>query len=230
MYTERTIRWHSEHTLPHVAFTTFFGDLLPESFRQKISIQDITSFQPTQVMSDVIIREYISLLKVQCDAHIHFPGDGVFDMNYFKQIFSGSTERQQDECRKYFSSRCDTIAFIVNTGYHWVAFKVDIAKHYIAYVCSLQNPMETEARLILKVLSFIHSKAHTFKCFKVPAPHQQNSVDCGPLACMFLLFLTQTDITEASKLEYLSFSTATEMRIRMFADIRQGKPTLLIQK
>jgi hypothetical protein len=207
-----------------------FGDMLPNPFRQTMSIQDITSFQPTQVMSDVIIREYIGLLKVQFDAHIHFPGDGVFDMNYFKQFFSGSAKRQQDECRKYFSSRCSTIAFIVNTGYHWVAFKVDIAKHYIAYVCSLQNPMETEARLILKVLSFIHSKAHTFKCFKVPAPHQQNAVDCGPLACMFLLFLTQTDITEASKLEYVSISTAAEMRMRMFADIRQGSATLLTNK
>jgi hypothetical protein len=203
-----------------------FGDMLPNPFRQTMSIQDITSFQPTQVMSDVIIREYIGLLKVQFDAHIHFPGDGVFDMNYFKQFFSGSTK--EEECRKYFSSRCSTIAFIVNTGYHWVAFKVDYAKHYIAYVCSLQNPMETEARLILKVLSFIHSKAHTFKCFKVPAPHQENAVDCGPLACMFLLFLTQTDITEASTLEYFSISTATEMRMRMFADIRQGSATLLI--
>jgi hypothetical protein len=45
---------------------------------------------------------------------------------------------------------------------------------------------------------------------------------------MFLLFLTQTDITEASTLEYFSISTATEMRMRMFADIRQGSATLLI--
>ena len=57
---------------------------------------------------------------------------------------------------------------------------------------------------------------------------QRNAVDCGPLACMFLLFLTQNDITQVSKLEYSSIPTAAEMRMRMFADVRQGKVTLLI--
>jgi Ulp1 family protease len=106
---------------------------------------------------------------------------------------------------------------------------VDIKKQYIAYVCSLQNPMETEARLILKAFSFMHANANTFRCFKVPAPHQQNAVDCGPLACMFLLFLTQNDITPVTKLEYSSIPTAAEMRMRMFADIRQGSVTLLAE-
>jgi len=202
---------------------------LPQPFRKHaLSIQDITACQSTQVMSGVVIKAYIDLLKVQFTAHIHFPADGVFDMNLFKDLLSGSEQLQTDNCRKYLSSRCGIIAFLVNTGYHWVAFKVDIKKQYIAYVCSLQNPMETEARLILKAFSFMHANANTFRCFKVPAPHQQNAVDCGPLACMFLLFLTQNDITQATKLEYSSIPTAAEMRMRMFADVRQGKVTLLI--
>jgi len=45
---------------------------------------------------------------------------------------------------------------------------------------------------------------------------------------MFLLFLSQNDITQATKLEYSSIPTAAEMRMRMFADVRQGKVTLLI--
>jgi len=207
-----------------------FGDILPQPFRKHaLSIQDITACQSTQVMSGVVIKAYIDLLKVQFTAQIHFPADGVFDMNFLKDLLSGSEQLQADNCRKYLSSRCGIIAFIVNTGYHWVAFKVDIKKQYIAYVCSLQNPMETEARLILKAFSFMHANANTFRCFKVPAPHQQNAVDCGPLACMFLLFLTQNDITPVTKLEYSSIPTAAEMRMRMFADIRQGSVTLLAE-
>ena len=207
-----------------------FGDMLPQHFtKHALTIQDITSLQTTQVISDVVISAYVGLLKVQFAAHIHFPAGGAFfDMTFFENHLRDSKGAQQDNCRKYLTSRCGVIAFIVNTGYHWVAFKVDINKQYIAYVCSLQNSMEKEARLILNVLSCMHANAPSFRCFKVPAPHQQNAVDCGPLACMFLLFLTQNDITQATKLEYSSIPTAAEMRMRMFADVRQGKVTLLI--
>jgi hypothetical protein len=207
-----------------------FGDMLPQHFtKHALTIQDITSLQTTQVISDVVISAYVGLLKVQFAAHIHFPAGGAFfDMTFFENHLRDSKGAQQDNCRKYLTSRCGVIAFIVNTGYHWVAFKVDINKQYIAYVCSLQNSMEKEARLILNVLSCMHANAPSFRCFKVPAPHQRNAVDCGPLACMFLLFLTQNDITQATKLEYSSIPTAAEMRMRMFADVRQGKVTLLI--
>jgi len=203
--------------------------LFQPPFSDDISIQELSCLQPTQVMSNAVIDEYVRLLRHELGAHVYFPQGGMIDVKYLQNFFSVFTEQQQQaECMKHFISSHGIMAFIVNTGYHWVAFKVDFAKQYIAYVCSLQNPMEREACLILKILRVFHKEACTFKCFKVPAPHQQNAVDCGPLSCMFLLFVSQNDITESTKLEYSTMPTAAAMRLRIFADIRQGRATLLV--
>ena len=113
---------------------------------------------------------------------------------------------------------------------NWHAFKIDVDKRYIATMDSMQNPLNHEAEIILNLISSIYPAAKQYDHFSVNVPPQQNAVDCGPLSCMFMLFLAQNDIDATSTLDYDTFRTAADMRLRIFADIAKGKLTPLDQK
>jgi len=110
----------------------------------------------------------------------------------------------------------------MNPGMNWHAFKIDVD---IATMDSLNK----EAKSILDLISTIYPAAKQYEHFSVNLPPQQNAVDCGPLSCMFMLFLAKNDIDATSTLDYDTFRTAADMRLRIFADIAKGKLTPVVQ-
>jgi Ulp1 family protease len=120
-----------------------------------------------------------------------------------------------------------TFIFAMNPGMHWIAFKIDFHKKYIATMCSMQNTLDTEARKLKACISTFVPDARSFRHISVTVPHQKNPYDCGPLCCMFMLFLAQHDISAETRLEYDTLPTAAEMRLRIFADIAEKKLTIL---
>jgi Ulp1 family protease len=138
------------------------------------------------------------------------------------------------QCTKYIFQKQatdrGTFIFALNPGLHWIAFKIDFSKKYIASMCSLQDPQIDMAQAIKSWISSLCADARNFEHYSVAVPNQRNAVDCGPLCCMFLLFLSQNDISRSTKLEYDTISTASAMRLRIFADIAQKKITPLVTK
>jgi Ulp1 family protease len=199
---------------------------LPHPFNQdNMSIQLLTCFQTGQILDSVVIDEYVSLLATHF-SDVHFPRIYNFDN---KKYHSWTTKEREQYFNSHFKSRLSKSVFAINTGFHWVAVKVDTVQHYIATVCSMQNSLPNELHSILEMFSIGHD-TNAFQHFPVTVPHQRNAVDCGPLCCMFLLFLSQDDVSSRSELSYETHFTANQMRMRMFADIRQGHITSLLQK
>jgi Ulp1 family protease len=116
----------------------------------------------------------------------------------------------------------------MNPGLHWIAFKVDFHKQYIATMCSLKNTLNTEAKKLKDCISSIVPAARSFQHISVTVPFQKNHVDCGPLCCMFMLFLAQNDISADTCLEYDTLPAAAAMRLRIFSDIAAKKLTILV--
>jgi hypothetical protein len=210
--------------------TTEMEDLLgvrslPHPFNNEtISIQELTCFQTGQLMSSTVINEYTSLLAGHF-SDTEFPWLLNFDP---KKSEAWTTSDRRAFYTKHFKSRRTKFVFAINTGFHWVALKIDTAKRYIATMCAMQNSWANEASYILNLFS-IGLSTTSFQHFSVHVPHQRNAVDCGPLCCLFMLFLSQNDVSSSTELSYESHFTANQMRMRMFGDIRKGVITPLAQ-
>ena len=88
--------------------------------------------------------------------------------------------------------------------------------------------MDELAQSVLKMISERHKAASTFEHIILKVPHQKNALDCGPLSCLFMLFLAHNDITRNTTLHYDSEFTAVAMRLRIAADIGNKKLTPLV--
>ena len=165
--------------------------------------------------------------------HIFFPHNMTCCYRGVRLSETKSKTDNQELCGEYLFRRKkptdrSTFIFALNPGLHWIAFKVDFFKKYIASMCSLQDPLHETAKAVLHCISSVYHKAASFEHFSVTVPNQNNAVDCGPLCCMFMLYLSQTDISRSSELSYDTHSTASAMRLRIFADIAQKKLTPLV--
>jgi Ulp1 family protease len=113
-------------------------------------------------------------------------------------------------------------------GNHWIALKIDMTKKYIATACSLNNDMKQLAQGVLQMISSQHKPASAFEHISVKVPHQKNAVDCGPLSCLFMLFLAHNNIIRSTTMDYDSEFTAVAMRLRIAADIFNKTLTPLV--
>ena len=189
----------------------------------------LATLQPRRMLDESILDHYMHLLTSQFpDTMFPTPMLSVYrDM----MLKSKTSSAKKKFCEKYIFKKAptddDTLVFAMNPGIHWIAFKVDMSKKYIATMCSLNNSLKDEAEILLDLISSIHGAAKTFQHFSVTVPYQKNPLDCGPLCCMFMLFLAQNHISKTTKLEYDTEPTATAMRMRIFADIAMKKITTL---
>jgi Ulp1 family protease len=111
---------------------------------------------------------------------------------------------------------------------HWIAIKFDRDQEHITLCDSLA--MKHDA--IFKDLQILASKlGHStpFKQIIKKVPNQENSFDCGPLSCLFMLLLAQdnsaTDVP--NDWQYNSKAVARLYRTRIFADIINQKLTTM---
>jgi len=212
----------------------------PKPFNIHLSLNHLACLQPLHVLPGAVIDAYRHLLETSFPL-IHFPE--CFNMNDLtnwsrsRDTQSTISTRRRDSDRgvelfpygKGTTTYKTQVVFCANPGYHWIAFKVDTVKRYIATMCSLQGKLRTEASDIKRLISARVSGSESFAHFSVTVPNQGNAVDCGPLASMFMLFLAQNDIVQDTKLVYSSAKTACSMRMRMFADLSQNELTRLCQ-
>ena len=193
-----------------------------------VNIQELATLQPRKMLHQNVIQEYMSLLALHFDTTSFCPslmfGTPWVTLRSPSQ-FSKFTPQQRDTfCTQFFQQtlRCPNkpIIFAMNPGgNHWIALKIDMRQKYIATACSLKNTMDELAQGVLKMISCHHKPASSFTHFSVDVPYQKNAVDCGPLSCLFMLFLAQNDVSGSTKLEYETEATAVAMRLRIAADI-----------
>jgi Ulp1 family protease len=199
-----------------------------------MNIQHLASLHPTQMLHENVLQAYMVLLEAGVP-HIFFP---LHMTGMYKDLRLSNTKSNADNqalCRRYLFRKItptdrSTFIFALNPGLHWIAFKVDFSKKYIASMCSLQDPLHETAKAVLHCISSVYPKAASFEHFSVTVPNQNNAFDCGPLCCMFMLYLSQTDISRSSELSYATHSTASAMRLRIFADIARKILTPLVTK
>ena len=198
-----------------------------------LHIQSLATLQPRKLLHQTVIQEYMSLLAQHFTTTSFCP----LLMNTWDDLRSPSTKFSQEArnkfCHQYFQDTLRSpnkpITFAMNPGgNHWIALKIDMKRKYIATACSLNNRMTELAQGVLKMISSQHKQASTFQHFRVNVPNQKNPVDCGPLSCLFMLFLAQNDVTSSTKLDYDSEATAIAMRLRIAADIVNKKLTPLV--
>jgi hypothetical protein len=196
-----------------------------------LNLQCLTSLHPTKMLHQSVLNNYMFLLKS------HFPQISFVPqmMDLYQQLLvsDASFDAKKSFCQKYLfkyeqPETRKTIIFAMNPGLHWIAFKVDFHKQYIATMCSLKNTLNTEAKKLKDCISSIVPAARSFQHISVTVPFQKNHVDCGPLCCMFMLFLAQNDISADTCLEYDTLPAAAAMRLRIFSDIAAKKLTILV--
>ena len=115
---------------------------------------------------------------------------------------------------------------------YWIAAKLDMTKNLAAIADSLYETYHQEHAAVFVKLQTIADKAghqKRLQHFTVEVPNQRNTNDCGVFACLFQLFMAQSDITQNIKLTYDSKPTARIMRKRIFSDLMTGKITSLIK-
>ena len=198
-----------------------------------LNIQTLASLNPRQMLHEDVLLNYMILLESRFPL-ISFRPFMVSLCQELRETGKRSLEYIRGQCRKYIFQKqptdSGTFIFALNPGLHWIAFKIDFSKKYIASMCSLQDPQKELAQAIISWISSLCADARNFDHFSVAVPNQHNAVDCGPLCCMFLLFLSHNDISRSTKLEYETISTASAMRLRIFADIAQKRITPLVTK
>ena len=204
---------------------------LPDAqFRDILNIQILSTLQHRHTLHQHVLERYMLLLENDFQQTCFCRH--MLNVN-FESLMSGFNRKYKpkDFCNQFFFiDNRKTLVFAMNPGMHWHAFKIDVDKRYIATMDSMQNPLNHEAEIILNLISSIYPAAKQYDHFSVNVPPQQNAVDCGPLSCMFMLFLAKNDIDATSTLDYDTFRTAADMRLRIFADIAKGKLTPLDQK
>ena len=212
-----------------------FNSRLVTCSHEILHIQILATLQPRKTLHQTVIEEYMSLLAQHfttasfCPLLMHsIPWDTLRSPS---KTFTD--QERLNFCRQYFKATLRSldkpITFAMNPGgSHWIALKIDMNKKYIATACSLNNNMIELAQGVLKMISSHHKPASTFTHFSVNVPNQQNAVDCGPLTCLFMLFLAHNDVTSSTKLDYDSECTAVAMRLRIAADISNKKLTPLV--
>ena len=206
------------------------GNLFPAHL---LNIQQLASLNTRQMLHETILIHYMLLLERKFPLLSFRPT--MFSLcGELRLTHSRTLKERQDQCRKYIfhkqPTNKGTFIFALNPGLHWIAFKIDFSKKYIASMCSLQDRNVELVKGVRSWISSFWAEATTFEHFSVHVPNQRNAVDCGPLCCMFLLFLSQNDISRSTALEYDTISTAYAMRMRIFADIVQQKITPLVTK
>jgi hypothetical protein len=215
-----------ESVLPSQVFNN--GPVIPQD---ALDIQSLATLQPRKLLSQKVIQEYMSLLAQHFNTTSFCPN--VMDGIAWNALHSPSKKFLEKDrvafCRNYFQFTLESpekpIVFAMNPwGNHWIALKIDMTKKYIATACSLNNSMNELAQGVLKMISVQHKPAATFEHISVKVPYQKNAVDCGPLSCLFMLFLAHNDITRSTTMDYDSEFTALAMRLRIAADI--GNKTL----
>jgi hypothetical protein len=215
-----------ERVVPSQVFNS--GPLPPQF---TLHIQSLATLQPRKLLSQEVIEQYMSLLAQHFNTTSFCPL--LMNRNAWDALRSPSKKFLEKDrvafCRMYFQftlkSPEQPIVFAMNPwGNHWIALKIDMTKKYIATACSLNNAMNELAQGVLKMISLQHKPASTFEHISVKVPYQKNAVDCGPLSCLFMLFLAHNNITRSTTMDYDSESTALAMRLRIAADI--GNKTL----
>ena len=203
--------------------------VLSNGWKNKLlSLQSAATLQPRHLLDSNTMLQYMRLLQT------HFPSVSFCSEMMFMSKELHSIQRPADFLK--FANKnmpieqYKKLIFTLNPGCHWQAFKIDVKEKYIASMCSLKDPLTSTAAQILSVLSSIFPGASSFKHISVPVPHQQNGADCGPLCCMFMLFLAQNDVTSSTELQYETETSALAMRMRIFADLANDKLTTLEHK
>jgi hypothetical protein len=229
----------TEHTtdlaasLPDIPELQVCSQELRRSERQwsGLNLQALTSLHPTKMLEQSVLNNYMFLLKTHFGQISFVP-----HMMYVHQDLlasDASFDAKKLFCSKYLfkyekPEQTNTFIFSMNPGMHWIAFKIDFLKKYIATMCSLNNRWDQEANKLKECISSIVPAARSFQHIKVTVPYQKNPYDCGPLCCMFMLFLAQNDILRDTCLTYDTLPTAAAMRLRIFSDIAAKKLTILV--
>jgi hypothetical protein len=196
-----------------------------------LNFQALTSLHPTKMLQQSVLNNYMFLLKTHF-GQISFVPD-MMCVHAGLLASDVSFDAKKDFCLRYLFSyekpgQTNTFIFAMNPGIHWIAFKIDFVKKYIATMCSLNNRLNQEANKLKECISSIHPAARSFQHIEVTVPNQENHYDCGPLCCMFMLFLAQNDISRDTCLAYDTLPTAAAMRLRIFSDIAAKKLTILV--
>jgi hypothetical protein len=164
--------------------------------------------------SDVILAYALLLGKHYTNIHFEFPG--------LKTDFSANRK-----LRRFREKRISIFCYNIS-DVHWIAIKFDRDQEHITLCDSLA--MKHDA--IFKDLQILASKlGHStpFKQIIKKVPNQENSFDCGPLSCLFMLLLAQdnsaTDVP--NDWQYNSKAVARLYRTRIFADIINQKLTTM---
>jgi len=194
------------------------------------NLQTLSSLHPTKMLHECVLNNYMFLLKDHFSQISFVPR--MMSLHNSLRHCTADFDAQQSFCKKYLfkdkqPGNTNTFIFAMNPGLHWIAFKIDLDKQYIATICSMNDNLSMEASKLKTCISTVHPKARSFRHISVPVPHQHNHYDCGPLCCMFMLFLAQHDISAETRLEYDTLPTAAAMRLRIFADIAEKKLTIL---
>lgn len=192
-----------------------------------LSLQSAATLQSGHLLDNETVVQYMRLLQT------HFPSVS-FSSNIIFMHKSLHAMRSRADSKKFATSYmrlqgCSQLIFALNSGIHFQAFKIDTKERFIATMCSMQDTLTHTAKHILDVLASIVPGATQFKHISVHVPSQNNCTDCGPLCCMFMLFLAQNNVTTLTQLQYDTKPTALAMRMRIFADLANDKVTPLEQ-
>ena len=195
----------------------------PKTF---IGLEELVCIQHTAWFNSALIGEFkYALQKSFPDVYIL---NEYCHVGYLQELMLQGTTKKNKSILKSITG-ASVVLFIFNLdGVHWIAARICKRTASVCVMDSFQNPNDDVIQS-LQELAKQYWKID-LRPYSAKVPHQENSYDCGPLACLFALFLAQTavdTIRNPVALTYNSKSTAREMRIRILADLYAGCITKL---
>jgi hypothetical protein len=196
-----------------------------------IPIEHLACIQNLAWFTSDLIHEYLHVLQKSFpDLYIVTALTGFGYSAEWLQSLVGEKSREggSKACVRSITA-AQVVVFILNLdGLHWIAARICKRTRTVSVMDSMLNPNKNvvaNLQAIAKECWNINLSLHLVK-----VPHQHNGCDCGPLACLFSLFLAQTAVNNDSSpvvLTYKTQSTAQQMRIRILADLSAGCVTRL---
>lgn len=194
-----------------------------------IPIEDLACIQNLAWFNSDLIAEYLHVLQKS------FPNvfivTAMTGFGYSAEWLQNLIQEKSVGNKRCMSSitAAQVVVFILNLdGLHWIAARICKRTSTVCVMDSMLNANKNvvaNLQAIAKECWNINLSLHL-----VTVPHQGNGCDCGPLACLFSLFLAQTAVNNDSSpvvLTYNTQSTARQMRIRILADLSAGRVTKL---
>jgi len=198
--------------------------------RFSIPIEHLACIQNLAWFNTDLIDEYMHVLQKSFpDLYIVTVSTRFgYSIEWLESLIRNKRTAENQKFMKKITA-AQVVVFILNLdGVHWIAARICKSTGTVCVMDSFLNPNNHVVEHLQEIARHCWNIKLSLHCVKVP--HQRNACDCGPLACLFALFLAQTAVNNdfnPVELTYTTQSTARQMRIRILADLYAGCITKL---